>query len=392
MTSDRGDETHRSRPSASDRLYISLIVTLILAGGILYLLVDSSIKQHYPHLAELLNIVEGALLTFVMTTFLFEFYTKKNFDEQIEKAIAISLSDHVDPYLSSMLRLDEQRRMNFIEKAILRVGGSLMGDFAGKLLWDDLISRYIQKRSGFRTKFRYNIEITECTRSDPIAATLEHLAPKIDIDKFCARNWVCRQELRYHKEGGIVNADGKVIAIFTLNEHEIYKYMPMGDIYFRDPMTLSDELRRLLNEVSNAELAKWVREGWQFEAVCQSDSLDYTVEVTGEPGKKVIRVVIDPRREMGPDQLVTLSFYVPHTKSEPDYLVMLPEPIDSPEINFTIKLPGMKARDFVFFGSTQPALIERFAKDTRIKVSGSGWTFPTSGVLFAWSGNDDSSL
>lgn len=385
-------KTSRTFVAANSRLLQVAIVSLFALVILLFVRIHVSNAKPESVISDL-DIAFATILTFLLTSIFFEVYIKKNFEENIDKAIAISLNRNLDPYLSSIQKLSGDEKGAFLRNVILRIGGSLVGDFAGQLLWNGLISAYIQKKSGFRTAFEYSIEIDDCHDKCDLAASLIKINPEIDMRKFHRENWLCRQQIYYLKEDGIVSQDGHILAIFGLEISDLHSYMTRGDVYFREVLTLSDQLKGFLDTASEESLDAWVRDGWRFQAECRGGSLKYSVKRIEEGDKVVICIAIDPGLSHDPQQAITLSFSIPHAKTEPYYRVILPEPTERPVIDFRLRPDGMWAREFVFFGSSEEPIINRnptIAAPDHIKVTGNGWTFPTSGVLFVW-GNKEGS-
>ncbi len=341
-------------------------------------------------LKKAVDFVALGLITFFCTTVLFEFYSKKASEENVEKAINSFLQR--DDYFTHFSQMEREPKINFLKRAFLSVGGSLLNPTKAEIIWAHLISNYVphdeKKQIGFRKNFSYTIRFFDVKSGDAMVKHLGQLPAGLSSEDFAKKHVVSRQTIRYAKyEGDIdVNGTGIVEAHFTSNLDELHELMKKGSVYFRENLLIDDAYFAAIRAMSPEKLEEWIRKGWEFEARCPSstEKLTFKAEFTKAPEGLGISILID--RSAYPGEPVTMSFGIPYLRAEHSYLVMLPEPVEEPEIDFQMYVPGFVVAPFAFFGSAKAPDLEPDykAKPTQFKVRTKGWVFPRSGVMFTW--------
>jgi hypothetical protein len=369
--------------------------TYALVGGLLALVAVGLIYYEFvangwqlDKIPTPLAFAASTVIALLSSNLVFEFISTKSAEEVVDRAITAALHRDANVYFDWIARMDEPARVTFLQNAVQRIGGSLLGRADGNLLWTDLLARYVEKKSGFRQEFTYRIEIVRSTEQSGLVQTLAAFGA-IDPPQFCRRYHLCTQTISYAKDGGVTGADGKVVVVFAFDLQTLQRYMPRGDVYFRDILTLDDALLARMRELDEGQIKQLVTKGWAFRAHCMhtDTNLEYEVQLTNvDSERRIIRIKIDPGTLIGLDQLIRLTFTVPHEQAWQSYLVQLPEPIKDPNIYFDLKLPGNILRSFPFFGSRASPEIELTCSDqeSHVHIKVPGWTFPTSGVVFAW--------
>lgn len=383
-----------NRTGSTYRLTLLLLIFVIvfLALELAHVYLGDNPTGWTRGIADVLGFVIVSVLSFICSNILWEMYNKRASEEQIEKAILLTISQNNTDVIKYLARLDENEVVDFLKESVTTLGGKRIGADEARVLWSEQLGPYLARRSSFRRDFSYNINMRECRATHGLATALAGVVPAAVLAAFCADYLVCEQAIRYSKKAGVALKDGTIEAVFTLDANALQKYMKDGDVYFRELLTLGAPLAEAIRRLSPADLDSWVRRGWGFEAVSaeSGDKLEYSVNWVARSGQpnSVIRIVIQPGEERGPDQLVTLSFAIPHLKSENHYMVKLPEPTEKPEIDMQVHMDGVTVQDFVFLGTASVPLVERVppSAPTQVKIRGNGWAFPTSGALFVWRG------
>jgi hypothetical protein len=204
--------------------------------------------------------------------------------------------------------------------------------------------------------------------------------------------WV-RQDLAYTRHGKrSTGALPILLAKFTFDQLQLNQFISEDALFFRELLRFEDDAKSMLKSCTQDELDSLVREVFEFRAwsIDSKRALDFKVRWADiEKSPRYIQVEIENPSGAVEGSGCRLEFVLPHLRSDPQFLVTLPQPI-KPEalISFekSSKMTNLSFIPFISKFKDDALKVEmwpvRDPKTIQIRIS--AWAFPTGGFVFTW--------
>lgn len=346
---------------------IVVLVAIVLLLGIAYLL-DMS-KDMLLEMFATATI--HAILIVAIVSVLYEYYTRNHFLQEMRENLEwVVISRTPNPRIFS-----SDKRRELIKECV----GSLLSEEKGSLLYDAMISPYLDGQYGFRRRYRYDIAIDEPQKK------YEYEGLSLDTGEY----YIIHEHLQYAKCSE--NCIEPVVRIgFAYDPQTLEKWIGDDLLFFREYLCLGETGRTLFTKLSKEKIMTFLVEVMKLRVVVFNDGAEFPIEVSNiavihdHEGIIVECNISDCLRGTSHNELeCSLRFEMPqHVSYGSRFLVTLPEPTEVQRIQFTYCESMKDVTAITFLPRVEGISIETVNRS--IIISGNRWLFPRSGVVFVW--------
>lgn len=344
-----------------------------------------------PWVLELVEaLIGGFAITIVLGVFL-KWDEIKRVDSAITRTL-VAIYGGAEREIFSQLPDAEKQRI--VRKSVVNI----LGDEYGSVLFDEILAPYLDREINYRDNFQYSIV---CRDALPIAtgkATSTDSAKEFISLTKGEFIWVS-QSLAYTRSSA---TDDKEIphlyARFTFSQDQLNQFIVTDELFFREIIRVPESVRNLLYNMNERHIGEFFREilGFRVFSADGLTALNYSTHWIEDHStrEKFIEFRIDNPSNAYRGSGCRLEFTLPHHKTEKEFLVTIPVPTKSgAEISFT-RSPSMRMLSYIpFFSSFRQQNYEAVPSTLTpgdingpetIKLHLTGWSFPTSGMVFVW--------
>jgi hypothetical protein len=324
------------------------------------------------------------------------FFQRTNIARVVTQSLKLSLGSETEMFGN----LSPEMRADF-------VGANLkatLGDLTGEAVFGSVVSPLMDsKKTTYRKDFRYQVKALDAPPAKPAPQQkgLQDLIDALhDTRTYFWLNQCLQYDLRKATDDELKPYGGPFELWFAFDEKTLDKAMRQDEVFFREVLKLGDADQQRLTALKPDELKAFPLTvlGLKVEARSSGQDLPCKFDVTIDPGASpMLRIKI--REIKGPTDHTGLriTFNMPQLNDVTRFVVVLPQPTEKPEIEFT-RSRGMKNLEPVRFLSRlqDDAIVETVDGNivgadnppppdpVQFNMKINSWTFPTSGVMFVW--------
>lgn len=342
-----------------------------------------------------LQLMLDALISGLPIVIVLDVFLKWNQLKQVNSTIIgtlLKIYGGAEQEIFSQLPDDEKQRI--VRKSVVNI----LGNEYGSVLFDEILAPYLDKEINYRDSFQYHIA---CNDSLKIADN--KVANSNVVREFLALTrddyiWVS-QSLTYTRFSATDNKQiPHLIARFTFSQDQLNQFIVTDELFFREIIRVPERVSTLLTQMSEKQLREFLRDVLGFRVFSPDGvtALSHTAHwiVDHSTHEKFIEIRIANPTNAYQGSGCRLEFTLPHDKFEKEFLVTMPVPTKSgAEVSFT-KSPSMKNLSYIPFISSfrhknyeathhTATPSDSDGPDT-INIRLTGWSFPTSGMVFVW--------
>jgi hypothetical protein len=286
------------------------------------------------------------------------------------------------------MELSDEYKQRIVKGSLENTLGKVYGD----PLYSEIVSSYMKQEQHYRRDFMYRIV---CHDVPSAGLQSNYAALGAIIQTLADHNLWIEQDLSYRRCGFKTNTNIEALYLkIALNQEQLNSLMAdlSPDIFFREVLRVSDDIRLNIEQLREFELKELVRTVFKLRAFASESgaSLDYNVQWAEDKNGKYIDIVISNINWPLEGSGCRLTFTLPQDKADQQFLVFLPRPISEGATIFFKRSESMRSVTKVPFlsefkhGAYEVTHKGDAANPESIEIKTSSWLFPTSGVMFTW--------
>jgi hypothetical protein len=386
MTDETIEKLEKSRDDRGFWLAATAITLLSVVG--LYLCVYEW-QTDDPLIKEIRAALISAFATTAFFSVLFSVLSRTDYVGSLRRALTVVLGG--DAHLFE--KFSPQVRQAFVSNSL----SATLGSEIGGAVFSDLVQPLTAATAGYRRKYKYDVAFLD---SLPKIAIKDGSSERLRAihDKIVGREkeyvWV-REYFQYERfvpsQGGTYKGGYNIC--FAINREAPQLFLGEDVIFFREVIELDDEARGLLVSLTEGELHDFVADVLQLKVVEFATRTPVRFHVRlfqSEEFGAVISVVTEAFAKVEGAEGLAISFVVPQFRAAPWFVVSMPQPTHNAEITFRRSPTMHRMVPVRFLPNINPQRIsQRWIDGSDTEPDGvefrvSGWSFPTSGVIFTW--------
>jgi len=356
-------EFKKTYKNISVLFFMVMLLLLVIIVGLNFILDKSFSWSHFSD--QVITSLIGVMIPLVLFNIVFDHFTKVYHQKEVSDRITETLIFNKEV----INHFSEESKNRFIKSSV----ESLLGDDHGNMLYNSLISPYLNNVYSFRSNFKYYISYTEKETFSFGDTTFE------ESDYY----WV-DQELSFTKN--IKNEEynkEELFVGFSYKESTLDALYGRADFFFRENLWVEDHHIEMLQGMTNDEMMAFVRDVLQFNLEINDEPLEFTVRNDKEIEGFYLNVKIPKHiQDEDLDELrFKITFQMPQFKKQKKFIVMISEPTHSVDVMFSHIRDKVNVVAIPFFDDSNAI---RHLPNDLIKVELDKWVLPRAGIVFVW--------
>lgn len=347
-------------------LLLMAIYVIVLLLRIHYVK-ELTIEEFLDKISEALI---GIILPILILNIIYEHLTKSYYyqelSEKLSEALVLTreiIDNFSEAFKSNMIRLSTE---------------SILGQKEGDMIFNAVISPYLQNRYSFREDFRYYVSFYE----EQNLERLEDVA--FEKDEYY---WLY-QDISYTRK--FDRNTESIYVGFAYDVGTLDIWLKRNVFFFRELVSIRTEHQNMIVKYDIEQIKKIVAKWFELSLWLGDYELPYQIvlpETDAEKGFMLKFALPNERNEREKDKdkeyRFRLRFRMPHEKEKNRFIVAIPEPTKDIYIHFTHMKDNLNVAAIPFFDEFGGHNILRLKNNTII-VELKKWVLPRSGIVFVW--------
>lgn len=318
---------------------------------------------------------------------IYAWLTREDYDAIIQQALVLTLGGNEQLFKN----LDLSVRKSFVGATL----GATLGRETGGAVFDEVVNPLMTATTPYRHNFRYEITCLD-TPPGPLTNADAALAKLHGEIANSPRYFWLEQKVAYDWRRPMgkerLPFAGPFVIGLAFDERRLENLMGNDNVFFREVIKLEPAQRDAILHLDNAALKAFIKQTLEFKVSARvgGGEVDYEVKIDSQPGlSPIISLVTAELDDVATKCGIEISFRMPQLREITRFVVALPQPTQNPRITFTRAAHMTRLEPVRYMSRIRSGGIEEHPHDASddpagFTIAATGWTFPTSGVMFVW--------